>query len=100
MDHDEWQDICKAFREEEEEEKFIRMTNKSKSKTRHKKNRRAKLVAEGEKSATKHSVIRAIKEFERNTLHRYKRTMAMRGEVCSTRFRRAVADFRQAVSEI
>ena len=100
MDHDEWQDICKAFREEEEEEKFIRMTNKSKSKTRHKKNRRAKLVAEEKKSASKFSIIRAVKDFERSTLHRHKRSMALRGEEASTRFRRALADFRQAISEI
>ena len=95
-----YEDFVKEIREEEEKEKFIRMTNKSKSKTRHKQNRRAKLVVEGQKNSTKHNIIRAAKEFERNTLHRYKRSMAERGEVCSTRFRRAVADFRQAVSEI
>ena len=95
-----YEDFVKEIREEEEKEKFIRMTNKSKSKTRHKQNRRAKLVVEGQKNSTKHNIIRAAKEFERNTLNRYKRSMAARGEVCSTRFRRAVADFRQAVSEI
>jgi len=41
-----YEDFVKEIREEEEKEKFIRMTNKSKSKTRHKQNRRAKLVAE------------------------------------------------------
>ena len=95
-----YEDFVKEIREEEEKEKFIRMTNKSKSKTRHKKNRRAKLVAEGEKSASKFSIIRAVKDFERSTLHRHKRSMAVRGEEASTRFRRALADFRQAVSEI
>ena len=100
MDHDKWQKICKAFREEEEKEKFIRMTNKSKSKTRHKKNRRAKLVEEGKKSARKFSVIRAVKDFERTTLHHHKRSIALCGEETSTRFRRALADFRQAISEI
>ena len=92
-----YEDFVKAFREEEEEEN---MTNKSKSKTRRKQSRTAKLTAEKSKDSAKSGIIHAAKDFERNTLHRYKRSMAARGEVCSTRFRRAVADFRQAVSEI
>ena len=47
-----YEDFVKEIREEEEKEKFIRMTNKSKSKTRHKQNRRAKLVVEGQKNST------------------------------------------------
>ena len=92
-----YEDFVKAFREEEEKEN---MTNKSKSKTRRKQSRTAKLEAERSKGSAKSGVINAAKEFERHTLHHHKRKFALRGEECSTRFRRACADFRQAVSEI
>ena len=91
-----YEKLVRAFREDEEED----MTQKSKSKTRRKQSRTAKLTAESSKGSAKNGIIRATKEFEQHTLHHHKRKLALRGELCSTRFRKACANFRQAVSEI
>jgi len=98
MDYD---DLVRAFIEDEEEERFKKMTQKSKSRTRHKTGKRPKLDAEAKKIAIKRDLIRKTRDFERNDLRHIKRTVALRlGDKSSTKLRKVFAQFRQGLSEI
>ena len=91
MDHDEWQEICKAFQEEDKKE-----MSKTKSKVRVKSKQSDKLRSEKNKQELKKNILNTLT----HDMHRYKRVAASLDDKTSTRFRKAVSRFRQEVSEL
>ena len=86
-----YEDFVKAIREEEE-------MSKTKSLTRKKMKRSDKLQAEGQKRMVKKMVIRETRDFM-SRLRSPKRSIAAHPDA-SVKLRKAVAEFRQAISEI
>jgi hypothetical protein len=93
LDYNEWQKLCQEFKEEEEEE-----MSKTKSLTRKKMKRSDKLQAEGQKRMVKKNITREATDF----LHRLrgsKRSIAM-DAAASVKIRKALAEFKQKISEV
>jgi hypothetical protein len=96
MDYDE---LLKAFSEEQKAEETMG-TNKTKSKVRAKSKRSTKLDNEARKRKYKKSINSAVIEFLHG-IHHTKRGISMSCSArVSTKLRKAVADFKQAVSEL
>jgi hypothetical protein len=95
MDHDEWQEICKAFQEEEKKE--LKKMSKTKSKVRTKSKHTDKLRVEKHRQELKKNILNTLT----HDMHRYKRSAAnIMDDKTSTRLRRAISNFRQSISEI
>jgi hypothetical protein len=88
---DNYEDFVKAFREEEE-------MSKTKSLTRKKMKRSDKLQAEGHKRMVKKMVTREVKDFM-SRLRSPKRSIAAHPEA-SVKVRKALAEFKQKISEV
>ena len=88
---DNYEDFVKAIREEEE-------MSKAKSLTRKKIKRSDKLQAEGQKRMVKKMVIRETKDFI-SRLRGPKRSIAAHPEA-SVKVRKALAEFKQKISEV
>ena len=88
---DNYEDFVKAFREEEE-------MSKTKSLTRKKMKRSDKLQAEGHKRMVKKMVTREVKDFM-SRLRSSKRSIAAHPEA-SVKVRKALAEFKQKISEV
>jgi hypothetical protein len=94
MDHDEWQEICKAFIEEEKKE--LKKMSKTKSKVRVKTKHSDKIRSEKHRQELKKNILNTLT----HDMHRYKRVAASLNDNTSTRFRKAVSNFRQQISEL
>ena len=88
---DNYEDFVKAIREEEE-------MSKTKSLTRKKMKRSDKLQAEGQKRMVKKMVIRETRDFI-SRLRSPKRSIAAHPEA-SVKVRKALAEFKQKISEV
>ena len=88
---DNYEDFAKAIREEEE-------MSKTKSLTRKKMKRSDKLQAEGQKRMVKKMVTREVKDFM-SRLRSPKRSIAAHPEA-SVKVRKALAEFKQKISEV
>jgi hypothetical protein len=88
---DNYEDFVKAIREEEE-------MSKTKSLTRKKMKRSDKLQAEGHKRMVKKMVTREAKDFM-SRLRSPKRSIAAHPEA-SVKVRKALAEFKQKISEV
>ena len=88
---DNYEDFAKAIREEEG-------MSKTKSLTRKKMKRSDKLQAEGQKRMVKKMVIRETKDFI-SRLRSPKRSIAAHPEA-SVKVRKALAEFKQKISEV
>jgi hypothetical protein len=88
---DNYEDFVKAIREEEE-------MSKTKSLTRKKMKRSDKLQAEGQKRMVKKMVTREVKDFM-SRLRSPKRSIASHPEA-SVKVRKALAEFKQKISEV
>ena len=88
---DNYEDFAKAIREEEE-------MSKTKSLTRKKMKRSDKLQAEGHKRMVKKMVTREVKDFM-SRLRSPKRSIAAHPEA-SVKVRKALAEFKQKISEV
>ena len=88
---DNYEDFVKAIREEEE-------MSKTKSLTRKKMKRSDKLQAEGHKRMVKKMVTREVKDFM-SRLRSPKRSIAAHPEA-SVKVRKALAEFKQKISEV
>jgi hypothetical protein len=86
-----YKDFVKAIREEEE-------MSKTKSLTRKKMKRSDKLQAEGHKRMVKKMVTREVKDFM-SRLRSPKRSIAAHPEA-SVKVRKALAEFKQKISEV
>ena len=86
-----YEDFVKAIREEEE-------MSKTKSLTRKKMKRSDKLQAEGQKRMVKKMVTREVKDFM-SRLRSPKRSIAAHPEA-SVKVRKALAEFKQKISEV
>tara|TARA_R100000808_G_C2131489_1_gene140629 strand:+ start:1288 stop:1575 length:288 start_codon:yes stop_codon:yes gene_type:complete len=95
MDHKE---LLKAFSEEQKAEETMG-TNKTKSKVRAKSKRSAKLDNEARKRNQKKAIVAELARFERE-IRRNKRVIATSSDRSSAKLRRAVSNFKQAISEI
>ena len=92
MDYDEWQEICKAFQEEDKKE-----MSKTKSKVRVKSKQSDKLRSEKNKQDLKKSILNTLT----HDMQRYKRSVCINtDEKTSTRLRKAISKFRQSISEL
>jgi DNA-binding transcriptional regulator GbsR (MarR family) len=91
MDYDEWQEICKAFQEEDKKE-----MSKTKSKVRVKTKHSDKIRSEKHRQELKKNILNTLT----HDMHRYKRVAASLNDNTSTRFRKAVSNFRQQISEL
>ena len=92
FDYNEWQKLCQEFKEEEEE------MSKTKSLTRKKMKRSDKLQAEGQKRMVKKNITREATDFLRR-LRGSKRSIAM-DAAASVKIRKALAEFKQKISEV
>ena len=92
FDYNEWQKLCQEFKEEEEE------MSKTKSLTRKKMKRSDKLQAEGQKRRVKKNITRETTDFLRR-LRGSKRSIAM-DAAASVKIRKALAEFKQKISEV
>ena len=88
---DNYEDFVKAIREEEE-------MSKTKSLTRKKMKRSDKLQTEGHKRMVKKMVTREVKDFM-SRLRSPKRSIAAHPEA-SVKVRKALAEFKQKISEV
>ena len=95
MDYDE---LLKAFSEEQKAEETMG-TNKTKSKVRAKAKRSTKLDNEARKRSHKKAINVELTRFERD-IRRNKRAIAASSDESSAKLRKAVSNFRQAVSEL
>ena len=92
MDHDEWQEICKAFQEEDKKE-----MSKTKSKVRVKSKQSDKLRSEKNKQELKKNILNTLT----HDMQRYRRSVSINtDEKTSTRLRKAISKFRQSISEL
>ena len=92
MDHDEWQEICKAFEEEDKKE-----MSKTKSIVRVKSKQSDKLRSEKNKQELKKNILNTLT----HDMQRYKRSVSINtDDKTSTRLRKAISKFRQSISEL
>tara|TARA_B100000287_G_C20426296_1_gene699622 strand:+ start:361 stop:639 length:279 start_codon:yes stop_codon:yes gene_type:complete len=92
MDYD---DLVRAFVKEEKKE--LKRMSKTKSKVRTKNNHANKLKVEKQRQELKKNILNTLT----HDMHRYKRSAAnISDDKTSTRLRRAISNFRQAISEI
>jgi hypothetical protein len=92
MDHDEWQEICKAFEEEDKKE-----MSKTKSIVRVKSKQSDKLRSEKNKQELKKNILNTLT----HDMQRYRRSVSINtDEKTSTRLRKAISKFRQSISEL
>jgi hypothetical protein len=92
MDHDEWQEICKAFQEEDKKE-----MSKTKSIVRVKSKQSNKLRSEKNKQELKKNILNTLT----HDMQRYKRSVSINtDDKTSTRLRKAISKFRQSISEL
>ena len=94
MDHDEWQEICKAFIEEEKIE--LKKMSKTKSKVRVKTKHSDKIRSEKQRQELKKNILNTLT----HDMHRYKRVAGSLDDKTSTNLRKAISNFRQEVSEL
>ena len=94
----EYDELLKAFNEEQILEETMG-TNKTKSKVMAKAKRSAKLDNEARKRKWKKSLSAAVGRFE-HEIKPYKRGIAASSDESSVKLRKAVSNFRQAVSEL
>ena len=95
MDYDEWQEICKAFQEEEKKE--LKKMSKTKSKVRVKSKQSDKLRSEKNKQELKKNILNTLT----HDMQRYRRSVSINtDEKTSTRLRKAISKFRQSISEL
>ena len=85
-----YEDFVKAFREEEKQ------MSKTKSKVRVKTKQSDKLRSEAYRRELKKNILNTLT----HDMHRYKRVAASLDDKTSTRFRKAVSNFRQSISEL
>jgi len=85
-----YEDFVKAFREEEKQ------MSKTKSKVRVKTKHSDKLRSEAYRRELKKNILNTLT----HDMHRYKRVAASLDDKTSTRFRKAVSNFRQSISEL
>ena len=87
----EFEELCKAFREEEKQ------MSKTKSKVRTKSKHADKLRIEKHRQELKKKILNTLTQ----DMHRYKRSAAnIMDDKTSTRLRRAISKFRQSISEL
>ena len=94
MDHDEWQEICKAFIEEEKKE--LKKMSKTKSIVRVKTKHSDKIRSEKQRQELKKNILNTLT----HDMHRYKRVAGSLDDKTSTNLRKAISNFRQEVSEL
>ena len=87
----EYEEFVKAFREEEKKE-----MSKTKSIVRVKTKHSDKVRSEKHRQELKKNILNTLT----HDMHRYKRVAASLDDKTSTRFRKAVSNFRQEVSEL
>ena len=93
-----YKELVRAFSEEQKAEETMG-TNKTKSKVRAKAKRSAKLENEARKRSHKKAIVAELARFERD-IRRNKRAIAASSDRSSAKLRRAVSNFKQAISEI
>ena len=86
----EFEELVKAFREEEKQ------MSKTKSKVRVKTKHSDKIRSEKHRQELKKNILNTLT----HDMHRYKRVAASLDDKTSTGFRKAVSEFRQNISEL
>jgi len=90
-----YDDLVRAFVKEEKKE--LKRMSKTKSKVRTKSTHANKLKVEKQRKELKKNILNTIT----HDMHRYKRSAArIVDDKTSTRLRRAISNFRQAISEL
>jgi len=91
---DDYEAFVKAIREDEIKE--LKKMSKTKSKVRVKTKHSDKIRSEKHRQELKKNILNTLT----HDMHRYKRVAASLNDNTSTRFRKAVSNFRQQISEL